>query len=101
MASIGLKQQKRPSRKSSLETMEEEIHNQIEDLPAFVGELRKDHRFRHLDPSSMVFTGSGDSFASSLFAHYLSDMRAFAADPLELQLYPQVTKNKTLFITSV
>jgi fructoselysine-6-P-deglycase FrlB-like protein len=81
--------------------MEEEIHNQIEDLPAFASELRKDHRFRHLDPSSMVFTGSGDSFASSLFAHYLSEMQAFAADPYELQLYPQATKNKTLFITSV
>ena len=81
--------------------MEEEIHNQIEDLPAFATELRKDHRFRHLDPSNLVFTGSGDSFASSLFAHYLSGMQAFAADPYELLLYPRVTKNTTLFITSV
>jgi fructoselysine-6-P-deglycase FrlB-like protein len=81
--------------------MEEEIHNQIEDLPAFARELGKDHRFRHLDPSAMIFAGSGDSFASSLFAHYLSGMQAFASDPFELQLYPRVTKNKTLFITSV
>jgi len=81
--------------------MEEEIHNQIEDLPAFANELGRDHRFRHLDPSGMIFTGSGDSFASSLFAHYLSGMQAFAADPFELQLYRRVTKNKTLFITSV
>ena len=49
----------------------------------------------------MVFTGSGDSFASSLFAHYLSEMQTFAADPFELQLFPQASKNKTLFITSV
>jgi fructoselysine-6-P-deglycase FrlB-like protein len=49
----------------------------------------------------MIFTGSGDSFASSLFAHYLSEMQAFAADPFELQLYPQVSMNKTVFITSV
>jgi fructoselysine-6-P-deglycase FrlB-like protein len=49
----------------------------------------------------MIFTGSGDSLASSLFAHYLSNMRAFAADPFELQLYPQVSKYKTVFITSV
>jgi fructoselysine-6-P-deglycase FrlB-like protein len=49
----------------------------------------------------MIFTGSGDSLASSLFAHYLSHMRAFAADPYELQLYPQVSKDKTVFITSV
>ncbi len=58
-------------------------------------------RFRNLDPSSMIFTGSGDSLASSLFAHYLSNMQAFAADPYELQLRPKVAKNKTIFITSV
>src|SRR6266700_6507950 len=58
-------------------------------------------RFRNLDPSSMIFTGSGDSLASSLFAHYLSNMQAFAADPYELQLRPKVAKNKTVFITSV
>ncbi len=81
--------------------MEQEIHNQVEDLPAFARELGKDDRFRHLDPSRMIFTGSGDSFACSLFAHYLSNMQALAADPYELQLYPQVSKNKTVFITSV
>lgn len=100
MASIGKRQLKQLLR-SSLDAMEEEIHNQVEDLPALASGLDRDHRFRHLDPSSMVFTGSGDSFASSLFAHYLSGMRAFAADPFELQLYPQVTKNKIVFITSV
>lgn len=100
MASIGKRQQKQ-LRKSSLDAMEEEIRNQVEDLPAFASELDRDHRFRHLDLSSMVFTGSGDSFATSLFAHYLSGMRAFASDPFELQLYPRVTRNKTLFITSI
>ena len=49
----------------------------------------------------MIFTGSGDSFASSLLAHYLSNMEALAADPYELQLYRQVSKNKTVFITSI
>jgi fructoselysine-6-P-deglycase FrlB-like protein len=81
--------------------MEQEIRNQVEDLPAFTRELGKYDRFRNLHPSRMIFTGSGDSLASSLFAHYLSNMRAFAADPYELQLYPQACKNKTLFITSV
>jgi fructoselysine-6-P-deglycase FrlB-like protein len=101
VASIDKNQQRRLGKKSSLETMAEEIHNQIEDLPAFASGLGKDDRFRSLDPSRMIFTGSGDSFASSLFAHYLSNMQAFAADPFELQLYPQVSKNKTVFITSV
>ncbi|TMI47373.1 SIS domain-containing protein [Candidatus Bathyarchaeota archaeon] len=81
--------------------MEQEIHNQVEDLPAFARELGKDDRFRNLDPSGIIFTGSGDSFASSLLAHYLSQMQAVAADPYELQLHAKVSKNKTLFITSV
>jgi len=101
VASIGKKQQRRLSKTASLDAMEEDIHNQIADLPAFARELGKDHTFGNLDPSSMIFTGSGDSLASSLFAHYLSNIEASAVDPYELQLYPQVTKNKTVFITSV
>ena len=101
MASIDRNQQRTLGKTSSLEAMEQEISNQVEDLPAFARELGEDDRFRHLDPSRMIFTGSGDSLASSLFAHYLSEMRAFAADPFELQLHPKVAKNKTIFITSV
>ncbi len=100
MASIG-KSQRTLGKTPSLDAMEQEIHNQVEDLPAFARELGKHDRFRYLDPSSMIFTGSGDSLASSLFAHYLSQMQALAADPYELQLYPRMTRNKTLFITSV
>src|SRR5437667_12403651 len=101
VASIGKSQQGTRGKISSLDAMEQEIHNQVEDLPAFARELGKYDAFRNLDPSSMIFTGSGDSLASSLFAHYLSEMQAFAADPFELQLYPKVAKNKTMFITSV
>ena len=101
MASIGKSQQRTLGKTSSLDAIEQEIHNQVEDLPAFARELGKYDRFRNLDPSSIIFTGSGDSLASSLFAHYLSHMQAFAADPFELQLYPKVARNKTLFITSV
>jgi len=101
VASIGKNQQRTRGKTSSLDAMEQEIHNQVEDLPAFARELGKYDRFRSLDPSRMIFTGSGDSFASSLFAHYLSQMQAFAADPYELQLHTKVAKNKTIFITSV
>jgi fructoselysine-6-P-deglycase FrlB-like protein len=101
VASIGKNQQRTRGKASSLDAMEQEIRNQVEDLPAFARELGKDDRFRNVDPSRMIFTGSGDSLASSLFAHYLSNMQAFAADPYELQLYPQVSKNKAVFITSV
>jgi fructoselysine-6-P-deglycase FrlB-like protein len=81
--------------------MEQEIHNQVEDLPAFARELGKYERFSNLDPSSTIFTGSGDSLAGSLFAHYLSRMQASAADPYELQLHLKVARNTTVFITSV
>ena len=101
MASIDKSQQRTLGKTSSLDAMEQEIHNQVEDLPAFARERGKDDRFRNLDPSSIIFTGSGDSFASSLFAHYLSQMQALAADPFELQLHPQALRNKTIFITSV
>jgi fructoselysine-6-P-deglycase FrlB-like protein len=98
---MGKSQLRTLGKTSSLNAMEQEIHNQVEDLPAFARELGKYDRFRNLDPSSMMFTGSGDSLASSLFAHYLSQMQALTADPYELQLHPKVAKNKTLFITSV
>src|SRR2546428_1511777 len=101
VASIGKNQQRTLGKTSSLDAMEQEIHNQVEDLPAFARELGEYDRFRNPDPSSMIFTGSGDSLASSLFAHYLSQMQASAADPYDLQLHPQVSKNKTVFITSV
>jgi fructoselysine-6-P-deglycase FrlB-like protein len=99
--SIGKKQQRRLSKTPSVDAMEQEIHNQVEDLPSFARKLEKDDRFRNLDPSRMIFAGSGDSFASSLFAHYLSGMRSFATDPFELKLYPKIARNKTVFITSV
>src|SRR5437879_4401639 len=101
VASIRKSQQRTLGKTSSLDAMEQEIRNQVEDLPAFARELGNCDRFRNLDPSSMIFTGSGDSLASSLFAHYLSNMQASAADPYELQLYPKVAKNKTVFITSI
>jgi fructoselysine-6-P-deglycase FrlB-like protein len=101
VASISKNQRRRLSKASSLDAMEQEIHNQAEDLPSFARRLVRDDRFRNLDPSHMIFTGSGDSFASSLFAHYLSGMRGFAADPFELKLYPKIARNKTVFITSV
>jgi fructoselysine-6-P-deglycase FrlB-like protein len=101
VASIGKSQQRALGKTSSLDAMEQEIRNQVEDIPEFARELGKDDRFRNLDPSRMIFTGSGDSFAISLFAHYLSEMQAFAADPYELQLDPRVAKSKTVFITSV
>src|SRR2546428_5545386 len=79
VASIGKSQRRTLGKTSSLDAMEQEIRNQVEDLSSFACELGKDDRFWHLDPSLMIFAGSGDSFACSLFARYLSQMQALAA----------------------
>ena len=92
---------RKSSRESSLDAMAEEINNQIEDLPTYARELRSSRPRRESEPSSMIFTGSGDSFASALFAHAISKGAATAADPYELRLAPERVRGKTLFLISV
>ncbi len=84
----------------SLDAMEEEIANQIEDLPRFVSQLEK-QRFLHVAPSELVFTGSGDSHAVALFAQQLSDAVALASDPYELSLIPDRARGKHVVLISV
>ncbi len=92
---------RKSSSESSLDAMEEEVHNQIEDVPTFAKELRYLSPHVNLDPSKMIFTGSGDSFAAALFAQAISKGRAIAADPYELYLAPDRVQGKILFLTSV
>lgn len=80
--------------------MEEEISNQAKDLPSFASELRKE-RLPKAKPSSLVFTGSGDSYATAVFARELSRREAFASDPYELLTSIRKTKGKKLAIISV
>ncbi len=77
------------------------MNNQIEDLPAFARELRRIRPGGDLEPSRMIFTGSGDSFASALFAQAISKSATTAADPYELHLAPNRVQGKTLFLISV
>src|SRR2546428_14106906 len=81
VASIGKSQRRTLGKTSSLDAMEQEIHNQVEDLPAFARELGKYDRFRNLDPWSMIFTGSGDSLPNPLSHHFFAQMPAVAARP--------------------
>ncbi len=98
--STGKIRMRKPS-KTSLDVMAEEINNQIEDLPRFARELHHSRPYRDLEPSRMIFTGSGDSFASALFAQAISKGAATAADPNELHLAPNRVQGKTLFLISV
>ena len=80
--------------------MAEEISNQEQDLPKFVSQLRK-KRIPKPEPSSLVFAGSGDSYAVAVFAQELSHGEAVASDPYELLMNIRRTKGKNLVIISV
>ena len=80
--------------------MAEEISNQARDLPSFASQLRKKH-LPEPKPSSLMFAGSGDSFAAAVFAQELSRGRAVASDPYELMRNIERTKGKNLVIVSV
>ncbi len=92
---------RKSSKTSSLDMMAEEINNQIEDLPTFARELRCNRPAGKLEPSKMIFAGSGDSFASALFAQAVSNGASIAADPYELYLSPDRVRGKTLVLISV
>ncbi len=80
--------------------MEEGILYQEKDLPKFASSLRK-MNLETPDPSSLVFAGSGDSYASAIFAQELSDGRALGFDPHELLRKVFTLRGKTLVIVSV
>lgn len=80
--------------------MEEEIKSQILDLPRFASRLRKDQTER-INPSNLVFTGSGDSYATALFAQELSGNLAIGSDPYELLRSINRVQGKSLVIVSV
>ena len=84
----------------SIQAMEEEISNQVLDLPRYASHLRKAQPPR-LKRSSLVFAGSGDSFAAAIFAQELSKGEAVASDPYELLTNIRRTRRKNLVIISV
>lgn len=89
------------ARLSSIDVMEREIQNQIRDLPRYAAKLQVQNNHNRFEPSKVIFTGSGDSFACALFAQALSKAQSVAIDPYELTLQPERLKGKTLVIISV
>jgi len=90
----------RIERKMSIRAMAEEISNQTQDLPIFASELRRKH-LPKLKPSTLIFAGSGDSYAAAEFAHELSQGQAIASDPYEMLTSIERTKGKALVIVSI
>src|SRR5207249_5044310 len=84
----------------SIHAMAEEISNQTRDLPSFASQLRKRH-IPKLKPSSLIFTGSGDSYAAAVFAQELSQGESAASDPYELMTNTRRIRGRTLVLISV
>jgi fructoselysine-6-P-deglycase FrlB-like protein len=84
----------------SIEAMEKETSYQAQDLPRFASELRQKHMPR-LERSSLVFAGSGDSYAAAVFAQELSQGESVASDPYELLTSIKRIRRKNLVIISV
>ncbi len=91
----------RQSKVSSLTLMKREMEDQIRSLPKFASDLARSHDAYDSNKADMVFTGSGDSYAASLFAQHLSRGLALAADPSDLFQAPDVCRDRIVFITSV
>jgi fructoselysine-6-P-deglycase FrlB-like protein len=84
----------------SIQAMGEAIRNQTEDLPRFASHLRET-RAPQLQPSTLTFTGSGDSYAAAIFAQELSQGESEASDPYELLTNISRIRGKNLVIISV
>jgi fructoselysine-6-P-deglycase FrlB-like protein len=80
--------------------MAEEISNQTQDLPRFASQLRA-ARVPKFRPSTMIFAGSGDSYAAAIFAQELSQGESAASDPYELLTNIRRIERKNLIIISV
>jgi fructoselysine-6-P-deglycase FrlB-like protein len=84
----------------SIQAMAEEISNQAQDLPIFASQLRRRHPPK-LNPSILIFAGSGDSYAAAVFAQELSQGESEASDPYELLANINRIRGKNLVIISV
>ncbi len=84
----------------SIVAMKQEIENQPEDLAMFAEMLRETPRPLPV-LARAVFTGSGDSWATALFARELSKGTVLAEDPYELTANLGFARSRTLVIVSV
>ena len=92
--------QRRVENEVSVRAMAVEISNQTQDLPRFASQLRK-MQLPKLQPSRLIFAGSGDSYAAAIFAQELSQGESAASDPYELLTNIRRIRGKNLVIISV
>jgi glucosamine 6-phosphate synthetase-like amidotransferase/phosphosugar isomerase protein len=79
---------------NSIEAMEVEIGNQVQELPKSVQQNK-------INPNRCLFIGSGDSFIAGLVAHHASKLRVISCNPVEFLLNPCIANKRHMYIISV
>ena len=81
----------------TIEAYEKDIHLQ----PEFLKKFKPQKPLTLSKQKNTIFTGSGDSLASSMLAETFSDFNTKSIDPLDLLKNKSITKNKTVFFVSI
>jgi fructoselysine-6-P-deglycase FrlB-like protein len=77
---------------NTIDAMQAEIENQIDDLP----------KLDLLSPvSNCLFVGSGDSYVAGLAAQYFSGSQAICCYPIDIIKNPLLVERRNLFIVSI
>ncbi len=79
----------------------EAYENDIKFQPEFLKNFKKQKPLSEEKQKNVIFTGSGDSLASSMLAESFSNYRVKSMDPLDLLKNKSLTKNKTLYFVSI
>ncbi|MDA4129874.1 MAG: hypothetical protein OK457_03810 [Thaumarchaeota archaeon] len=86
--------------KLSFESTKGEMEAQRQDLPNYVSYLDS-LNLRPPDPDKAIFVGAGDSLAACGFVERLFDFAPKSLDPYDLIQYPELARNKSVFILSI
>jgi len=82
---------------NTIEAYEKDIHLQLDFLKSF----RKQKTLSHNQQKNIIFSGSGDSLASSMLAESFSGGLVKALDPLDLYYNKQLVKSKHVYFVSI
>ncbi len=79
----------------------EAFENDINLQSKFLKNFKKQKPISSKHQKDIIFTGSGDSFASAKLAESFSDLRVKSMDPLDLLKNKSITKNNTIYFVSI
>jgi len=85
---------------NSMKTIEAYEHD-INCQTKFLEKFKKQKPLSENQQKNTIFTGSGDSLASSMLAETFSGFRVKSLDPLDLLKNKSVAKNKTVYFVSI